>query len=239
MNLWQIAGIEKATAVLRTVLDPESIEITGSMLTLESVDIFSDVDLSVLLKDAYIFDIDVLISALENKICAALGYEVHNHENYNVLRICFENSWRFDITIKHRLTKPSSDKNDFRYNVEKIINEFWFKASMALMKIGRNDFLIAAHLALELCQLNIVMKMLERDNEKNTNIHRFGEKELAFMPSCSHVGVPISLDNETANDILRIIFHASEYMDMTSAKLIKEYCSRSDSLKNICRTYFE
>ena len=222
MNIWQNVRIEKMISVLRAALNPEKIEIKGSMLNLDSIDKFSDVDLNVLLKDTYIFDIDMLILTLSSEIGVILGYQLIDNKDHDVFRVCFEKGWRFDITIKYYAKKQCLEKDSFENTIEKIINEFWFISSWALMKIGRNDYLVATHLALELCQINIVIQMLERDNKKGTNIHRFGEKESVYIPSIADESIPVVLADETANEIMGIIFQASKRMDGISTKLMKK-----------------
>jgi len=196
MNLWQFPALERMTAVLRGALDPLGIEPKGSLLRPDTVDIFSDVDLLVSLE---ILDMDTVIPAL-SAVGPVFGYEVHPGDGCDVLRICFENGWRFDITFNYRIKKPFTDEN-------KLIHEFWFIAVTALMKLGRGDYLLAAHLALELWQSVIVMQMLERDERKGTNIHRFGDREAVWLPSF----VPPGDDIE--DEIVRLVFQAAERMD--------------------------
>lgn len=53
-------------------------------------------------------------------------------------------------------------------------NDFWFKATLAVYKVVRNDLLIALHLALDLMRDCLVLKMMLRDREAGTNHHRTG-----------------------------------------------------------------
>jgi len=53
-------------------------------------------------------------------------------------------------------------------------NDFWFKGSLAVYKIVRNDLLIAFHLALDLIRDCLVVKMMLRDRTEGTTRHRIG-----------------------------------------------------------------
>jgi hypothetical protein len=57
---------------------------------------------------------------------------------------------------------------------EAMVNGFWFRATVAITKVARNDLLIALHLALELVQECCVLGMLLRDRATGTNVHREG-----------------------------------------------------------------
>jgi predicted nucleotidyltransferase len=53
-------------------------------------------------------------------------------------------------------------------------NDFWFKGTLAITKVMRNDLLIALHLALEMVQDCCVLGMLLRDRSEGTAHHRHG-----------------------------------------------------------------
>lgn len=97
-------------------------------------------------------------------------------------------------------------------------NSFWFKGVVAIAKISRNDYLIAAHLALEMAQDCIVLQMMLRDREKGTNIHRFGWKEnVEVLSNIRTLG-----EYQPPNDIIRIIERSGIIFD----KLGKLYSSK-------------
>jgi hypothetical protein len=105
---------------------------------------------------------------------------------------------------------------------------------MVLVKIGRDDFLIASHLAFELFQLNIVIQMLIRDTNKSTNIHRFGEKEdVPVLKSLLQSDINELSDKNTANVILHMLFLAAEQMDGLLLSLNIDYSPKSGRLKSI------
>lgn len=53
-------------------------------------------------------------------------------------------------------------------------NQFWFKATLAVTKVVRDDLLIALHLAFDLVRDCCVLAMLLRDRAAGTNYHRHG-----------------------------------------------------------------
>ena len=57
---------------------------------------------------------------------------------------------------------------------EQIVNQFWYRSTVAVYKAIRNDLLIASHLSLELIQDCCVLGMMLRDRQKQTNHHRWG-----------------------------------------------------------------
>jgi len=116
--------------------------------------------------------------------------------------------------------KRSVTDASFLEKIENTVNSFWFASSMVLIKLGRSDYLIAAHLVLELCQIVIVMQMFVRDEEKKTNIHRFGDCE--DVPILHSIPLLKSRDNKSTQDgILNILFYAAKHMDKISEKFVK------------------
>jgi Streptomycin adenylyltransferase len=55
-----------------------------------------------------------------------------------------------------------------------MVNDFWFKGTLAVTKVMRLDLLIALHLALEMVQDCCVLGMLLRDRAEGTAHHRHG-----------------------------------------------------------------
>lgn len=54
------------------------------------------------------------------------------------------------------------------------IDAFWFKATVAIGKVMRQDLLIAGHLALGLARDCLVLQMMRRDRALGTTVHRTG-----------------------------------------------------------------
>ena len=228
MDLWHVKATKALTDFMQNTLAIEKINFTGSILDQNSLDIFSDVDMEIFLQENSDFNIKKYIQILSEEF-SIFGYEIISHENHDLLRVCFETGWRFDISLFYK-KKESLQVENFTDKIACVINQFWFMSFMILVKFGRNDFLVATHLALELCQLIIVIQMLLRDNTKKTNVHRFGNKE--------NVPIFVSLlsinNNDSLSDsILNVLFLAAEYMDKASESLDLGYTRRSDKLKAI------
>jgi uncharacterized MAPEG superfamily protein len=93
--------------------------------------------------------------------------------------------------------------------------------------------LIAAHLAFEMCQLIIVIQMLQRDDAKGTNIHRFGDGERVPVLRLSKISNRLNLACETANEILTMLFSAAALMDKMLGTLNLGHDGKSDSLNKM------
>jgi hypothetical protein len=234
MKLWQTTAAEKMSNFIQELLPMSEVSFVGSLLDPDTMDIFSDADMKVSLPKNALVNMKSFISAVSEKISGVLGYEIYNNYDNDVLRMCLDNGWRYDLTF----TYPEPQKRNgvdlsFLDKAEDTANSFWFASSMALVKLGRNDYLIAAHLALELCQLVIVMQMLARDDEKKTNIHRFGDGEdVPVLHSLLLLRSRDDFSQNSKDEILDIIFHASEHMEKISASIVKEPC-RTDKLKKL------
>jgi hypothetical protein len=72
MIMWQTTGVEKIIHILQEKLIPKRIEFKGSVLHLETVDIFSDVDTSVFSDEAVENYHSEIILTLSAEIAAVL-----------------------------------------------------------------------------------------------------------------------------------------------------------------------
>jgi len=230
MDIWQIIAADEMELFLRRSLPIEKVGLKGSILDQNSLDVFSDVDFEVYLHHDSGFDMNRLISIF-SKHFSIFGYETHNNTDNDLLRICLENGWRFDISFFY--TKNNGlllEETSFIGKINNIINQFWFMSSMVLVKLGRGDYLISSHLALELCQLIIVVQMLIRDHNKNTTAHRFGDKE--DIPIFTHL-LSADYNSDISKGILNVLFLAAEHMDKVSERLYLGYSGRSAILHTI------
>jgi len=233
MTLWQPDAAEKMSNFLRDFLKSraychyhqhpdgiDDIKIYGSVKNPADLDIYSDVDMEITMLDNLPIDIKALLNAAADEFSPVFGYEVISHSLKDAVRVCFENGMRFDLIFrypsdKEPLIKEHSLEDSFLSKIADVANQFWFMASMVLAKLGRNDNLIAAHLVLELCQMVIVIQMLVRDNEKGTNIHRFGGGEdVPALHSPIHVPNRPHSKCRTVDAILTTLFSAAAHMDM-------------------------
>ena len=132
-----------------------------------------------------------------------------------------EDGWRFDISFFYSKEKVELPAESFEDKVEAVVNEFWYITSLVIAKIGRGDYLVATHLALELCQMTILIQMLIRDDEKGTNVHRFGDKEnvpiLASLFDLMSQSAYVK-DDDVVEQIRAVLFQAVIQMDEISAQ---------------------
>ncbi|MCL2420527.1 MAG: hypothetical protein FWD03_01600 [Defluviitaleaceae bacterium] len=227
MNLWQTTAADKMAAFITDFFPASKVNFAGSMLDSSSLDVFSDVDMKISLSDNIAVNMEQLIKALSEQFHGVFGYQVCTGDGDDLLRICFDNGWRFDLTFIYPLppARQTADAS-FTNKINETVHLFWFLSSLILAKLGRKDFLIAAHLALELCQLSIVVQMLIRDEEMKTNIHRFGnEEDVPILHSL------ICDQDDTEHQILHMLFHAAGQMDITAKQLDDNYCDKRDTLK--------
>ena len=97
--------------------------------------------------------------------------------------------------------KPSS-------NISKdLINGFWFKATLAVNKVMRNDMLIANHLLLDLYREYLVVLMIMRDKDLGTSHHRFGGKYNEYVQALSITNL------DTKVSVLELINSICEMFD--------------------------
>jgi len=106
--------------------------------------------------------------------------------------------------------------------LDNIVNEFWFKSTVAVTKVMRDDLLVALHLALDMERDCLLLKMIQRDSRYNTNIHREGGwgnellKDLATETS-----------EYSPAEILQIVERSVEMFDRLAAELSDQYEPRA------------
>ena len=213
--LWQEKAADEMERFLCQFFDKPEINRIGSLLNPETIDIYSDVDLEVYLQSNEILNVQLLLSNLSIQFGDIFGYEVITNPSNTVIRIVFNSFEAFDLTINHDTLPISLLNNTYDERVTNTIMQFWHIAYKVVIKLGRNDYLIASHLALELCQLIIVIQMLERDENENTNFHRFGNKEdVPFLHNLIYTGIHNWIHCKQ-DEILSVLFEATEYLDKT------------------------
>ncbi|MCL2198720.1 MAG: hypothetical protein FWB80_07340 [Defluviitaleaceae bacterium] len=209
-NTWQPKAKDTLEKILSKFSEIKKIEAKGSLLDENMLDFYSDVDLEIYLYSNAVFDLKKFVSELSEQFGMVFGYEIHRHRDNDTLRICLQNGWRFDLSFIYPGEKEVSPEDDsFESKIDGIVNSFWFLSSMVLAKLGRGDYLVASHLALEMCQLTIIMQMLIRDRAKNTSIHRFGDREnVPVLHSLAQI-----LGQNDEGLIRDMLLHAAECMD--------------------------
>lgn len=95
-----------------------------------------------------------------------------------------------------------------------MLNDFLFKATLAVTKIVRCDLLIALHLPLDLIRDCCVMQMMLRDRQEGTTHHASGGIGNDFVGNLNTIPKAT-----TAQDILESIKESADCMD----NLIKQW----------------
>jgi hypothetical protein len=98
---------------------------------------------------------------------------------------------------------------------------FWFKATQAVVKVGRGDRLIALHLALDLLRDACVLEMLLRDRECGTSVHRQGGRGNAFVSRLP--GLPAGFAGPA---ILDLVAASATLFDALGSEWSGEYAPR-------------
>ncbi|MCL2819683.1 MAG: hypothetical protein FWD38_02470 [Oscillospiraceae bacterium] len=217
MKLWQIKAADEMVTLISSHVGIVKYEFKGSLLDHNMLDEYSDVDISFYPTESAAPDSAGLFNAMSERFGKIFGYEVHNNPDNDVYRVCFETGWRFDLSFIY------SNENVCPHEkvlpaclIESTVNQFWYISSMTLIKLGRKDNLVAAHLALELCQLVLVVEMQIRDKKMNTNQHRYGYNE--DVPVIHALAKLKRSSSE--NEILDILFLAAENMDTLSMSIL-------------------
>lgn len=170
----------------------------GSQLEPNSLDYWSDIDVHIVLCSTEHFSPLAFINFLHQLgTIQALEY-FQNEEKFQVRAVLKTAAKieRLDLTIYHNeyLPKFAPSRHQVIYQAQadlitssapiKLLSlpkdwgdapKTWFLLYECAKKLGRNDYLIGLHLLLEALQNLLVLKMVERDQKKGTNIHRFGE----------------------------------------------------------------
>jgi hypothetical protein len=122
--------------------------------------------------------------------------------------------------------------------IERMADEFWFKAAVAIAKVVRNDLLIALHLALDLARDSLVLQMIRRDQTKRTTIHRTGAWGNEIVTHFSWNG-----QEGSGEEILHLIKLSGEVFDELASALLPDYTQRGpllfptiEAAKQICYT---
>jgi len=238
--LWQINAAKKMKELLSNIINSEEITLGGSVLNPTELDLYSDVDMKITLSDNTPINITNVLEAIADEFAPVFGYEVISHSRKDAIRLCLDNGMRFDLVFRypHDKTMLSADTSNSN-RIDGLVNQFHFFAAMALVKLGRKDNLIAAHLALEMQQILIGIQMIIRDDNKGTNIHRFGgAEEIPFLVTPKRVSAPVNLNCDTANAVLAILISAVDEMDNALKKHRFEHSMKSDVLAAMIIHFF-
>jgi hypothetical protein len=163
-------------------------------------------------------------------------------ERGEVIRLCKTNGMRFDLIITVECTEGISLLPHASICEElRKINNFWFIAIQALGKLMRKDYLIASHLTHMLIQEGLVLQMIIRDKEKNTNFHRFGYGEgLEYLTILNEEDISFvkTSDDDSFNHISRLLYSAVKSYDKLMLSLEDNlYKSRLENYLEIWSCY--
>lgn len=201
---WHIPAIAQLSRHFEQDPEVRAVLLAGSLAgDAVQADVWSDVDVKVILTDQAVERYYARTDWLE-PWGYLVGLERHDSPSVKTLRVCLEGFQRFDFVFiaesmlrrtPHVLRQPckvlwsrlpdletysdlrspaSEYHNGADADLNPIADSFWFKATVAITKVARNDVLIGMHLALDLARDCLVLQMMQRDREKGTTIHRVG-----------------------------------------------------------------
>lgn len=198
--------------ITSNITEVQAIILRGSHLNENTVDFWSDLDVLVVLEPLVHINEEVFIRTI-NKSGQIIGSELYINPESILYRtaiehnqsielldvtICTYNEWLLVeatsnislVVYGHiELCEPiKEDEVSYSFNsYEHRIGEIWYKYVIAIKKFARRDHLIGLHLLLDLVREYLVLEMIERDIQHNTNIHRHGfNEELPDYIKLSH-----------------------------------------------------
>lgn len=115
--------------------------------------------------------------------------------------------------------------------LEAMADNFWHKGVLAVVKVMRNDRLIALHLALEMAQEGLTLGMLLRDRTTGTSHHRTGGAGNGIVDKWSLTEMP-----RTASGILSLIAQCGAEFDALSARWQPDYADRRQPFLDFIET---
>ncbi len=130
--------------------------------------------------------------------------------------------------VTHLLTRPPASSVFTPFAPDQfatVVNHFWFKATLAVYKLVRNDLLIALHLALDLIRDCCVMGMVLRDRESGTNHHHTGGIGNDLVARLHVTGAPY-----TPTGILRIVEQSAIEFDRLATEWSESYHAKRQPL---------
>lgn len=194
---------------------------------------------------------------LENEIFGIAFQERFDNESCKEgMRICLKSGFRMDFTCfttcdENVETLPMVNSRDNikvtqaqnickDWDLDKA-NAFWFISIQALSKLLRHDYLISDHLSHTLLMEGLVLQMEERDNQYQTNFHRYGYAEqLAYrnidISACEKY---LTKQDDTYNHIVHNLCKAVLCYDELVGKSNPLYQKRSDIFFEIWDSYLK
>jgi hypothetical protein len=115
-----------------------------------------------------------------------------------------------------------------------VSNDFWFKSTLAVTKVVRNDLLIALHLALDLMRDCLVLRMMLRDRAEGTCHHRTGGDGNELVAQMN-----AQLSNFSTAGILTMIEAASQKYEELAKEWSPGYEAKRGPLSGLIRQAHE
>ena len=139
-----------------------------------------------------------------------------------------------DMEVKQQLLQPgqvTSFTLPTLAEFDQMVNQFWYRSSVAVYKVIQDDQLIAWHLALELLQDCCILGMMLRDRQEQTNHHRtggIGNELVTQLPTWS--------EPYTSATILAMISQIAILFDDLAGQRSERYQPRKRPLLNWIQT---
>ncbi len=109
---------------------------------------------------------------------------------------------------------------------ERMVEQFWYRSTVAVYKVIREDCLIAWHLSLELIQDCCVLGMMLRDRREQTNHHRSGG-----MGNNLVAQLPTFPESYSSTAILEVIAQTAVLFDDLAGQWSEAYEGRKQPLQ--------
>lgn len=194
---WQTEALAQLSRRLEADPDVKALVVTGSLVDGKEVDVWSDIDLKIVLADDAVERYFASVTWLE-PLGRPIGVERHVTPPIKTLRVCLDDlRRRVDVSLMPESNVLLSEPADILWSrmpglerhiapvtlapptlepqdIARMAEGFWFRVASAVAKVVRNDLLIGMHLALDLVRDCLVLQMIRRDREFNTTIHRTG-----------------------------------------------------------------
>lgn len=238
-GLWQTDTIHAITALLQADERVQALLLKGSLGQGLSPDLWSDVDVTLVLHNGTLPDFFPTLNWLM-PLGKIYTYSQSSGPYSSTSRVCFEDFRRIDFVFIHEddfiahaaksevavalfsrsttidealklatQTKPPVHEATPE-QFAAFVNDFWFKGMLATSKVMRGDLLIACHLTLALLQDVCVLQMMLRDRKEGTSHHRVGGIGNDFITRLHHLQLA---EPYTAAGILQSIKQSSELFD--------------------------
>ncbi len=141
-------------------------------------------------------------------------------------QVLFSRSTLVDAALESSIIAQRQMPNFDSQQFERMSQQFWFKAALAVTKVMRNDLLISLHLALDLARDCLVLAMIFRDVETGTTSHRYGGPYNDVIEQ-----IPIDDFRPTPSGILDLILQTAFIYDSLAVRWSPSYPRKAEILQ--------